>query len=212
MPCGLSSDHIHLNVHSSSSNPPSTPSLLGLRGGPKKCTQQNFSVILREMKQHAKVLDQKNRKQKYKKSTLSLQQLEEILKLNDLSDEYIWHGLRKHPFLIFNNKWNTSYRFNISVLYPVLTAFSSGDPFLFYRKPCLYCKASDHACDICPLLKEDLLLETPIKRLRQVIERFLSALRTLKITEDKEHIGQLSEFTLTTIEHVANRVGNEQQQ
>ena len=189
----------------------SSPDLFGLRGGSKKCTQQNFSAILRDMKQHAKVLDQKNRKKKHKMSTLSLQQLEEILKLNDLSNEYIWHGLHQHPLLMFNNKWNTSYRFNLSVLYPVLTSFSSGDPFLFYRKPCLYCKTSDHTCNTCPLLKEDLLLKTPIKRLRQVIERFLSALRTFGIVK-KKRIGQLSEFTLTTMEHVAKRVDDKKQQ
>ena len=161
---GVSNTHKNnRSVHSSPSNPNSSPNLFGLRGGSRKCTQQNFSAILRDIKQHAKLLDQKNRKKKHKKSTLSLQQLEEILKLNDLSNEYIWHGLHQHPLLMFNNKWNTSYRFNLSVLYPVLTSFSSGDPFLFYRKPCLYCKASDHTCDICPLLKEDFLLKTPIK-------------------------------------------------
>lgn len=176
MPCGLSSNQINTSVHSSPSNSLSSPSLLGLRGESKKCTQQNFSAILRKMKQHAKVLNQKNLKKKYKKSTLSLQQLEEILKLNDLGDKYIWYGLYNHPLLIFNNKLNTSYRFNISVLYPVLTAFASGNPLLFYRKPCLYCKTSDHACDLCSLLKENFLLKTPIKQLHQVIERFLSAL------------------------------------
>ena len=77
-------------------------------------------------------------KKKYKRSNLSLKQLEDFVKLSDNESlqYYVWYGLHIVPEQ-FIDKFNTSYRFNISVLYLVTSAYSSGDLLLFHRMPYL---------------------------------------------------------------------------